>query len=36
MSNEKKLEGEILIKYLMKRFDYTREQALSAIPKRGK
>ena len=29
----KQLEGEQMIQYIMKRFNYTRKQAIDSIPK---
>ena len=35
MSEQTKLlEGEQMIQYIMKRFNYTRKQAIESIPKR--
>ena len=31
-----RLEGEEMIQYIMKRFKYTRKQAIDSIPKKGK
>mgnify|MGYP001095227790 FL=1 len=32
----KQLEGEQMILYIMKRFNYTRKQAIDSIPKANK
>ena len=32
----KQLEGEKMILYIMKRFNYTRKQAIDSIPKENK
>ena len=32
----KQLEGEQMILYIMKRFNYTRKQAIESIPRKAK
>ena len=36
MSGTKEIKGEELIQYIMKRFKYTRKQAIDSIPTKGK
>ena len=35
MSGTKEIKGEELIQYIMKRFKYTRKQAIESLPKKG-
>ena len=36
MGKTKELKGEELITYIMKRFNYTRKQAIDSLPKASK